>query len=143
MVLLRHLQGQRIADITCQTHVQSRTAEHVKNQRSSRGLAIRTRDTNHLGVGVTRSELNLREDRRALCYELLHQRCREWNTRRLNHLVSIEDEFGRVLARLPSNVVLVKQSLIHGSNLSHITHKHLHTFGFRQYGSSCARFACT
>ena len=73
MVLMRHLQCQRITDITSQTDVQTGLFQDVENQRGSGCLAVRTGDTNHLGVRITCCELNLRDDGSSLRLQFLNQ----------------------------------------------------------------------
>ena len=142
MIFLCYLQCQRVADITCQTHIQPRTAKHIKNQRGSRGLTIRTSYANHFGIGVTCCKLNLREDRCALFCELLHQRSCQWNTWRFDDFVGIQYPLWGMFTSFPRDVVLIQQGLVHRSNRSHIADKDVHTFFFGQYGCPCARFAC-
>ena len=142
MILLCHLQRQRIADIACQTDIQSSAAKHIKEQRCGGRLAIRTSDTNHFAACVACRKLNLREDRCTLCYELLHEGGSERNTRRLNDFICRQYALCGVLACFPCYMVLVEQGLISRRDLAPVAHKDLHTFGFRQYGSTCARFAC-
>ena len=76
-----HLQGQRITDIACQTYIEPRLLQNIENQRSSGRLAVRTRDTNHLGVRVTCRKLYLRNDRRALRLQFLNERRCQRDTR--------------------------------------------------------------
>ena len=81
MVLVRYLQCQRVSDIACQTYVQTRIAQYIIDQRRSRRLAVRTRDTDHLCVRISCRKLDLRDDRRTLCLQFLNQRRRQRNTR--------------------------------------------------------------
>ena len=108
MILMRHLQRQRIADVPCQTDIQTRLLQDIENQRSSGGLSIRTGDADHLCMRVTRRELNLGDDRCALCLQFLNERCGQRNTRRFDNLVGIENQLLRMLAVLPFNAVLVQ-----------------------------------
>ena len=52
-----------MTDITGQTHVETGIFENEMNQRRRCGLSITTRNTNHLGIGITSSKFNFTDDR--------------------------------------------------------------------------------
>ena len=141
MILMRHLQCQRVTDVSRQTDVQPCIAQDIIDERSSGCLAVRTGDTDHLRVRVTRSKLNLRDDRSSLCLQFLNQRSCQRNTRRFHHLIRIENQLLAMLSVLPLHTVLIQQRAIRFTDRPAITHEHVKTFLLRQNSSSATTLA--
>ena len=59
MVVFGYLQSQALADIACQTYIQTCTLEDMVDEGSRSRLPVRTGDTDHFGVRVTSGKLNL------------------------------------------------------------------------------------
>ena len=136
MILVRHLECQRIADISRQTHVQPCLFEDVEDKGGSGRLTVRTGDTDHLRLRITRCEFNLGDDRRTLRNQFLNERCIRRNTGRFNYFVGIQNEFLRVLAVFPCDAVLVQQRTIGFANRTTVRDEDVKAFLFRQ--NSCA-----
>ena len=68
MLFHGYLQGKAVADVSCQSHVQSRTLEDMINERSGGSLTVGAGDTNHLGVCITSGKLYFGDDRNAFFF---------------------------------------------------------------------------
>ena len=143
MVFVRHLQGERVAYVACEPHVEPCAVEDVVDERGGRGLAVGACDTNHLGMGVARGELYLGDDGRALCLQLLDKRCSERDTRALHYLIGIENLLGSMPAVFPRDAVLVEHGAVGEFDFPHIANEHLVAFLFAQNRGTRARLSGT
>ena len=112
MFLSSYLQGQALADVTGQSHVKTGTLENVIDERSGCGLAIRSSDTNHLGISISTGELNFADDGCALLAQFDNKRSLLGDTGTLDHLAGIENQLLGMVPLLPGDAVAVKQLLI-------------------------------
>ena len=118
--ILSHLQRQRVADIACETGIIACLLEDMIDQRGGGGLTVRTRDADHLRVGVPACKLNLTDDMDAFLLNLHDHRSRIGDTRTLDDLVGIQDLCFRMLSLLPLYLAVVEHLLILIGNLRHI-----------------------
>ena len=138
-----HLQGEAVADVSGQSHVQSRTLENVVNERSSGSLTVRTCNTNHFSVCITSGKFYLGDDRDTFLFQFQNQRRVIRDTGAFYHLIGIEYQLFGMLSFLPSNVIPVQQFLVFVFNGGHIGYERIETLNFGEYGSSRAAFACS
>ena len=108
------------------------------DKRGCGGLTIRSRDTNHLRVGVASCKLNLADDVDAFLHNLLNHGGGIGDAGTLDDLVGIEDLFLRVLSLLPLDIVGVHQLLVFLVNLRHVTDKYVEAFFLGEDGGTCA-----
>ena len=138
-----HLEGERVADISCQTDVKTGIAQDIIDERSGRGLAVRTGDADHFGISITRRKLDLGNDRCALCLQFLYKRSGQGNTRRFDNLVGIENQFLTMLAVFPCNTVLIQQRTIRLRDRSIVGNEHVKSFLFGQDSSTATGLSCS
>ena len=141
MRLLRHLQGEGIADVSREPRVDAGLAEYVVYERRGGGLAVAARYAHHLGVGVPPSELYLADDVSALGHELLYHGSLLGYARTLYHLVGIEDSLLGVVLLLPLYAVVVEHLLVLVLDGRHVADKHVEALFLGQHGSTCAALA--
>ena len=143
MRLFGNLQCQRVTDVSSQTGIVARSLEDMVDQAGCRGLAIRTRDTNHLRRGVTPSKLYLANDGDAGLDSLGNHRGCFRDARTLHDFRGVEDELLRVLALFPADATLVEHLLVFILDLRHVRNKHVEAFFLCQYGSTYAALSGT
>ena len=143
MRIFSHLQRQRITDIACETCIVACLLEDMVDQTRGRRLTIRTRDTDHLRIGIPAGKLNLTDDVDSLLFDLHDHRSRIRDARTLDDLVGIQDFFFRMLTLLPLNLVVVEHLLILIGNLRHIRHEHVESFFLREDGSTRTALSCS
>ena len=90
------------------------------DQRGSGGLTVTSRDTDHLGIGISASELNLTDDVDALGDDLLDHRGFIGDTRTLDHLISIQNLLFCMVSFFPLNLVVIQQFLVFVLDRSHV-----------------------
>ena len=143
MLLLSHLQRQTVANITGQTHIVTRILQDVVDERRGGGLTVRTRDANHLGMGVSACKLNLRNDGDVLLLDLQNHRRILGNAWALDDLVGIEDQFLRMMSLFPNNLMTVQEFLILIFDGRHVADEHIKAFFLGQHSGSSTTFGCT
>ena len=58
MMIFGYLQSKALADVACQTYIQTCTLENMVNQGSGGRFSVRTGDTNHFGISIASGKLN-------------------------------------------------------------------------------------
>ena len=139
--ILCHLQRQAPSDVTSQSHVVARILEDVVDEACRGGLAVASRDADHLAVGVAARKLYLADDGRSLLDEALYHRDAVGDARALDDLVCREHLLLRVVALLPCDAVVVEQLLVLVLHLRCVGDKHVEALLLGQHGSTCAALA--
>ena len=143
VVLGGHLQGQRLAHVAGQSHVEAARLEDVVGHHRGGGLAVRAGDADHLCIGVTPGKLDLRDDGGALLHQPDHERGGEGHAGALDHLVGIEDELlGVGMPVLIGYLVLLEQRLVLVLDGRHVAQEHVEPLYFGQDGGTCAALSC-
>ena len=120
MRIFSHLQGQRVADVTCQSGIVARLTEDMVDKAGGGGLAVRAGDADHVRLRVATGKLYLADDRYLLLNGLLHNGSRFGYAGTLDDLVGIQDLLLRMLAFLPLDVTVVQHLLVLVSYLRHV-----------------------
>ena len=142
VVTLGHLQGQALAHIAGQPHVEAAPLQDVPGEHGGGGLAVAARDADHLGPGVTAGQLYFRNHRNLLLQDGLDHRRLLGDARALHYLVRIQDKRQRMLLLLPVNAIFVQQFTVFRLDGRRIAHKDIEAFDLGQHGGSCAALAC-
>ena len=58
MMIFGYLQSKALANVACQTYIQTCTLENMVNQGSGGCFSVRTGDTNHFGISIASGKLN-------------------------------------------------------------------------------------
>ena len=74
-MLFCHLKRQTSSYISCQTHIVACLFQNVIDERGGGRLTIRTRNTNHLGIRISTSKFNFRDNRNLLFLDFHNHRC--------------------------------------------------------------------
>ena len=138
MRIFSNLQSQRVSDIASQTGIITSLLEDMVDKTSRCGLTIRTRNTDHLRVGIAPGKLYLTDDMDTLLLDFDNHRSSVGNTRTLDYLIGIQNLFFRMMAFLPTNLVVIHQLFILVVDFRHITDKHVETLLLGQNGSTCS-----
>ena len=155
MLLAGDLQGERVADIAGEADVEACVAEDIVDKGGGRGLAVRTGDADHLGVGVAGRELNFGDDMKteplsgsplrgegALIFsQLLEDGGIEWDAGGFDVLVGIFDALESVSAVFPWDGVLVEKGAIRFGDSAAVRDKDIEAFLFGKDGGAGAGFA--
>ena len=140
MRIFSNLQSQRITDIASQTGIITSRLENMVDKTSRCGLTIRTRNTDHLRVGVAPGKLYLANDMDTLLLNFDNHRSSVGNTRTLDNLIGIQNLFLCMTAFLPTNLVVVHQFFILVVDFRHVAHKHVKALLLGQDSSTCSAF---
>ena len=87
--LFSNLQGEALADVSCQSNVVSSIFEYMVDEACSSGLTVATCNTNHFGIGVSACKFYFADDVRALFDKLFHYRSFLRNARTFYDFVGI------------------------------------------------------
>ncbi len=143
VVFARHLQGQTLAHVSGQAHIEACVAEYVVCEQSGGGFTVGAGNTHHLGIGVTSGEFNFGNHRDAFAQYRLHYRRRIGDSGRLHHLIGCEDAVHAVSALFPGNAFGVEHILVFGRYLAKVAQPYVLAFVIGQNGGSGAAFAAS
>ena len=132
-----------MTDVACQACVVACLLEDVVDERRRGGLAVRTGNTNHLGIGIATSKLYLADDVDTLLLDLDNHRSRIGNTRTLDDFVSIKNLLLGMLSFFPGYLTIVQHLLVFVGNLGHIADKHIESLFLGQNGCSSTTLTCS
>ena len=141
MMIFGYLQSKALADVACQTYIQTCTLENMVNQGSGGRFSVRTGDTNHFGISIASGKLYLGDHRCALSFQFQDDRGIIRDTGAFDNLVGIQNEFFGMVSFFPGNMMAVEKFLIFVLDGGHVRNKRLKSFYFCEYGCTCAAFA--
>ena len=138
-----HLIGEAVADVSCESCIDSCACEDMVYQHCGGRLAVAACDAYHLGVGVASGEFDFTDNMYVFCHGGLYHRCIKGYAGAFHDFIGRQNLVHRVRAFLERNALVLKNGAIFGRDSSRIAQKHVETFVLCQYGGSRAAFTGT
>ena len=109
-----------MTDVASQSGIVACLTEDVEDQTGGGGLAVGTRDTDHLRCGVATGKLNLADDGNALLNGLADHRGCVGNSGTLDDFIGIQDELLGMVPFLPRDAPFIEHLLVFVDYLRHV-----------------------